>query len=224
MRRIPRVSSPTPTRRPVAKSVWRPTRAIALAALLTLAAGCGGDDDSAPQSGEPDTNAGDATGAADAAAFPVDVEAANGTVTIEAEPVRIVSLSPTATEMRRLGVTSAELRGATFMAGQGCAQCRFTGYRGRICVFELLVLNELVKDAILNRRTSYEIRRVSIETSGLVALLDPGAPRHPQAHRRRGPRAQGRARETPLARGRQDAGRRRRRDRARRADFSVLCR
>lgn len=99
MRRIPRVSSPTPARRPGAASLWRPTCAIALAALLTLAAGCGGDDDSAPQSGEPDTNAGDATGAADAAAFPVDVEAANGTVTIEAEPVRIVSLSPTATEM-----------------------------------------------------------------------------------------------------------------------------
>jgi iron complex transport system substrate-binding protein len=74
------------------------TPALALAALLALAAGCGGDDDSVPQSGEPDANADDATGAADAA-FPVDVEAANGTVTIEAEPVRIVSLSPTATEM-----------------------------------------------------------------------------------------------------------------------------
>ncbi len=98
MRRIPRVSSPTPARRPAAASVWRPTCAIALVAVLALAAGCGGDDDSVPQSGEPDTNADDANGAADAA-FPVDVEAANGTVTIEAEPERIVSLSPTATEM-----------------------------------------------------------------------------------------------------------------------------
>jgi type IV pilus assembly protein PilB len=41
-------------------------------------------------------------------------------------------------------------------------------------VFELLVLNEMVKDAILNRRTSYEIRRISIETSGLVALIEDG--------------------------------------------------
>jgi type IV pilus assembly protein PilB len=81
---------------------------------------------------------------------------------------------PTATEIRRLGVTPTELRGATFMAGKGCPSCRFTGYRGRICVFELLVLNELVKDAILNRRTSYEIRRISVETSGLVALVEDG--------------------------------------------------
>jgi type IV pilus assembly protein PilB len=82
--------------------------------------------------------------------------------------------TPTANEIRRLGVTPQDLHGATFMAGKGCASCRYTGYRGRICVFELLVLNELVKDAILNRRTSYEIRRISIETSGLVALVEDG--------------------------------------------------
>jgi type IV pilus assembly protein PilB len=82
--------------------------------------------------------------------------------------------APTASEIRRLGLASQDLRGATFLAGKGCAACRYTGYRGRICVFELLVLNELVKDAILNRRTSYEIRRVSVESSGLVALVEDG--------------------------------------------------
>jgi type IV pilus assembly protein PilB len=82
--------------------------------------------------------------------------------------------APTASEIRRLGVAPQDLRGATFMAGKGCPACRYTGYRGRICVFELLVLNELVKDAILNRRTSYEIRRISVETSGLVALVEDG--------------------------------------------------
>ena len=82
--------------------------------------------------------------------------------------------TPTASEIRRLGVSPQDLRGATFMAGKGCAACRFTGYRGRLCVFELLVLNELVKDAIISRRTSYEIRRISIETSGLVALVEDG--------------------------------------------------
>ncbi len=77
MRRIPRMS------------------AFAVAATLALAAGCGDDDESIPQSGQSDANAEDAADAA----FPADVDAANGTVTIEAEPARIVSLSPTATEM-----------------------------------------------------------------------------------------------------------------------------
>ena len=82
--------------------------------------------------------------------------------------------TPTAAEIRRLGVSPGDLRGAGFVHGKGCAACRYTGYKGRICVFELLVLNELVKEAILNRRTSYEIRRISVESSGLVALLEDG--------------------------------------------------
>jgi type IV pilus assembly protein PilB len=36
------------------------------------------------------------------------------------------------------------------------------------------VLNEAVKDAIISRKTSYEIRRISIDTSNLVTLLEDG--------------------------------------------------
>jgi iron complex transport system substrate-binding protein len=68
--------------------------ALAVAATLAVAVACGDDDAPVPQSGEADAGA---EGATDA--FPADVEAANGTVTIDAEPERIVSLSPTATEM-----------------------------------------------------------------------------------------------------------------------------
>ncbi len=82
--------------------------------------------------------------------------------------------TPTAVELRRLGLESQDLAGGRFMVGRGCAACRFTGYAGRVCVFELLVLNELVKDAILTRRTSYEIRRISIESSGLTTLQEDG--------------------------------------------------
>ncbi|MHC1727545.1 MAG: hypothetical protein AB9866_16340 [Syntrophobacteraceae bacterium] len=66
------------------------------------------------------------------------------------------------------------MRGFSFKAGRGCSECRFTGYKGRVGVFELLILNEAVKDAILNRKTSYEIRRISTETSGLITLLEDG--------------------------------------------------
>lgn len=86
-----------------------------------------------------------------------------------AEPYQL-----TATDMRRLRYQQADLAGATFLAGKGCPHCRFTGYRGRVGVFELLVLNEQVKEAILQRKTSYEIRRVSVETSGLVTLFEDG--------------------------------------------------
>jgi type IV pilus assembly protein PilB len=39
-------------------------------------------------------------------------------------------------------------------------------------VFELLTLNQQVKDAILLKKTSHEVRRLSAETTGLVTLLE----------------------------------------------------
>lgn len=86
-----------------------------------------------------------------------------------AEPYR-----PNAHELHRLGCSQADLAGANFRLGRGCNACHYTGYAGRVGVFELLVLNEMVKDAILNKRTSSEIRRVSVETSGLITLLEDG--------------------------------------------------
>ncbi|MGE3508346.1 MAG: GspE/PulE family protein [Vicinamibacterales bacterium] len=77
-------------------------------------------------------------------------------------------------ELRRLGYTGADTLGLTFRKGTGCPRCRHTGYRGRVAVFELLILNERVRDAVLARRTSFEIRRISTETSGLVTLLEDG--------------------------------------------------
>ena len=82
--------------------------------------------------------------------------------------------TPSAMDLRRLGLTPDALRGGNFVAGRGCEACRYTGYSGRVCVFELLVLNEMVKDAILTRKTSYEIRRISIESSGLTTLQEDG--------------------------------------------------
>ncbi|MBJ6726993.1 GspE/PulE family protein [Geomesophilobacter sediminis] len=86
-----------------------------------------------------------------------------------AEPVL-----PTPTELRRISYSHEDLRGAEFKKGRGCAKCRYSGYRGRVGVFEMLILNELVKDAILSKKTSYEIRRISTETTGMVTLLESG--------------------------------------------------
>lgn len=81
---------------------------------------------------------------------------------------------PNSTELQRLGYKRHDLEGAAFKQGRGCAACRHTGYQGRVGVFELLVLNVMVKDAILQKCTSHEIRRISLETSGMVTLLEDG--------------------------------------------------
>ncbi len=52
--------------------------------------------------------------------------------------------------------------------------CKQSGYKGRIGVFELLVLDERVRTAILEQKTSYDIRTISIHHSGLMTLLEDG--------------------------------------------------
>ena len=81
---------------------------------------------------------------------------------------------PTPSELRRLGYSAKDFEGIDLVRGRGCEPCRYTGYRGRVAVFELLVLDEHVRDAVLNQRTAYEIRRISRESSGLLSLLEDG--------------------------------------------------
>jgi len=81
---------------------------------------------------------------------------------------------PTPKEYLVMGYAPKDLEGADFKVGRGCPQCDNTGYRGRIAVFEMLVLNEPVRDAILERKTSHQIRQVSIESTGLVTLFEDG--------------------------------------------------
>jgi type IV pilus assembly protein PilB len=81
---------------------------------------------------------------------------------------------PTPADLQRLGYMPADLGDAEFKNSVGCRHCRYTGYQGRIGVFELLILDELVKDAILQKKTSYDIRRISLESTGMVTLLEDG--------------------------------------------------
>jgi type IV pilus assembly protein PilB len=81
---------------------------------------------------------------------------------------------PTSGELQRLGYSSYDAKGTQARIGRGCTQCRFTGYDGRIGVYELLILDERVKEALLARQTAAEIRRISLESSGLATLLEDG--------------------------------------------------
>jgi type IV pilus assembly protein PilB len=81
---------------------------------------------------------------------------------------------PTPDEYRRLGYRHGDLAGADLRIGQGCRACRFTGYRGRVGIFELLLLGEQVKAAVMARQTGHEIRRLSISGTGMVTLLEDG--------------------------------------------------
>jgi type IV pilus assembly protein PilB len=81
---------------------------------------------------------------------------------------------PSTAELQRLGYTANDVVGTSFRKGDGCAHCQHTGYKGRVGIFELLVLDESVRNAIIDQKTSQEIRRISIESTGLVTLIEDG--------------------------------------------------
>jgi type IV pilus assembly protein PilB len=65
--------------------------------------------------------------------------------------------APKEDEVRLLGVDASE----EFYRGKGCDHCRGTGYYGRTSVFEIMVVNDAIAQAITRRETSGEIRQLA---------------------------------------------------------------
>ena len=73
-----------------------------------------------------------------------------------------------------IGMDDEILKNHTFYRGTGCGTCYGTGYHGRTTLHELLILNEEVREAILEEKTSHEIRQISCESTDLLSLMEDG--------------------------------------------------
>jgi len=58
------------------------------------------------------------------------------------------------------------------VVGQGCFNCMHTGFKGRTGIFEVLVIDDMVRDMILRHCSSHEINRAAIEAGNFVSLRD----------------------------------------------------
>lgn len=77
-------------------------------------------------------------------------------------------------ELDALGVRAENMEKFKFYKPVGCAHCNQMGYRGRTGVHELLLVNDMIRDSILARKTSGEIRRLAREASSLVTMREDG--------------------------------------------------
>ena len=64
-------------------------------------------------------------------------------------------------------------RAENFYRGQGCPQCNQTGYRGRICINEVLVVNDAIRESILRRDSSAKMKQTAI-ANGMTTMLEDG--------------------------------------------------
>ena len=65
-------------------------------------------------------------------------------------------------ELRELGIQENASNPVHLYKGQGCNNCRGTGYRGRIGIHELLVMNERVKNVIMTNSDAQAIKQQAI--------------------------------------------------------------
>ena len=63
--------------------------------------------------------------------------------------------------IEKSGVTVVNTASYRFRRGQGCKHCRGTGYRGRKAVGELLVLNDEMREAIINRAPVRQLKELA---------------------------------------------------------------
>jgi len=77
------------------------------------------------------------------------------------------------TELRALRIEPGQVREAQVMKPVGCEQCRRTGYRGRMGIFEIFVIDDEVRHMI-NRRSATMMLRQRARELGMRTLREDG--------------------------------------------------
>ena len=86
---------------------------------------------------------------------------------------------PTDEELFELELTRSDVIGRTFFYGKGCKECNGTGYRGRIGLFEFMVMTDRLREMIMTHASTSALRKAAQEDgmrtlreSGLLHIFD----------------------------------------------------
>ncbi len=86
---------------------------------------------------------------------------------------------PTEEQLMELQLTPDDVQGREFYRGHGCQQCNEQGYRGRRAIFEIMTLDDDLKELIMQHASTNVLRiearkrgMRSLRQSGLLAIYD----------------------------------------------------
>jgi len=79
---------------------------------------------------------------------------------------------PLDTQIEEAGITPEMLEGATFMKGRGCVNCQKSGYKGRLGIFELMVMNGKLRELAFQGAATTDIRRAAVAAGMTVMYAD----------------------------------------------------
>lgn len=80
---------------------------------------------------------------------------------------------PSAESLLELNLTPADVRGKKFFRGKGCSNCNNIGYKGRMGIYEIMVLNSELRKLISDQANT-NIIRTAAKRSGMNTLRDSG--------------------------------------------------
>ena len=83
--------------------------------------------------------------------------------------------TPTADELKLVGLERDRVKG-TLIHGKGCTECRNTGYRGRLAIFEMIPMARNLRKLVYENANEDDIRQTALE-NGMVTLREAGLTR-----------------------------------------------
>jgi len=86
---------------------------------------------------------------------------------------KVVDNDPDPQYLRMLDITPADLKKHPIYKGSGCNQCQGLGYKGRLAIFEMVELNNEIRELAFAKSPITEIRKASI-ASGMRTLREDG--------------------------------------------------
>ena len=72
-----------------------------------------------------------------------------------------------------IGFSADEAKTVKLFKGQGCEKCNNTGYKGRVGLFEVMVIDDDMRELILSGASSYDLHQKATQ-SGMMSLRDSG--------------------------------------------------
>jgi type II secretion system protein E len=82
--------------------------------------------------------------------------------------------TPKPETLRAIGVTADDERGASFRKGKGCEKCSNSGYKGRVGLYELLIVDETIRRMTVDRRPASEMKQYAVKELAMSTLLAEG--------------------------------------------------
>lgn len=80
---------------------------------------------------------------------------------------------PTKEDLGLIKLSAQELKNVKFYKGKGCDECANTGYRGRIGIFELLIMTDKIRELVFEK-VSTSLVKEKAKALGMVTLREDG--------------------------------------------------